>query len=108
MARLAPVRTGRGFGLYHALTGAAALPAGVLFGWLYQTAGGPLALRASALGMIAAVHTSFFDRNTLKSRTSRLFLPSRKRTLIAFADVVVLTTDKSELNAFPEVSLLTV
>ena len=36
VARLAPVRTGRGFGLYHALTGAAALPAGLLFGWLYQ------------------------------------------------------------------------
>jgi MFS family permease len=55
VARLAPVRTGRGFGLYHALTGAAALPAGLFFGWLYQTAGGSLALRASALGMIAAV-----------------------------------------------------
>jgi len=34
VARLAPVRTGKGFGLYHALTGAAALPAGLLFGWL--------------------------------------------------------------------------
>ena len=55
VARLAPVRTGRGFGLYHALTGGAALPAGLLFGWLYQTAGGPAALRASAIGMMAAV-----------------------------------------------------
>jgi nitrate/nitrite transporter NarK len=55
VARLAPVRTGRGFGLYHALTGGAALPAGLLFGWLYQTAGGPAALRASAIGMTAAV-----------------------------------------------------
>ena len=55
VARLAPVRTGRGFGLYHALTGGAALPAGLLFGWLYQTAGGPAALRASAVGMAAAV-----------------------------------------------------
>ena len=36
VARLAPVRTGRGFGLYHALTGAAALPAGLLFGDDYQ------------------------------------------------------------------------
>ena len=36
VARLAPVRTGRGFGLYHALTGAAALPAGLLFGTIYQ------------------------------------------------------------------------
>jgi MFS family permease len=55
VARLSPVRTGRGFGLYHALTGGAALPAGILFGWLYQTAGGPTALRASAAGMTAAV-----------------------------------------------------
>jgi hypothetical protein len=55
VAHLAPVRTGRGFGLYHALTGGAALPAGLLFGWLYQTAGGPAALRASAIGMTAAV-----------------------------------------------------
>ncbi|HET6578231.1 MAG TPA: MFS transporter [Gemmatimonadales bacterium] len=55
VARLAPVRTGRGFGLYHALTGAAALPAGVLFGWVYQSVGGPAALIASAAGMAAAV-----------------------------------------------------
>jgi MFS family permease len=55
VARLAPVRTGRGFGLYHALTGAAALPAGVLFGWLYQTSGGPAALVTSAAGMALAV-----------------------------------------------------
>lgn len=55
VARLAPVRTGRGFGLYHALTGAAALPAGLLFGAIYQTAGGPAALVASAAGMAVAV-----------------------------------------------------
>ena len=55
VARLAPVRTGRGFGLYHALTGAAALPAGLLFGTIYQTAGGPVALLASAAGMAIAV-----------------------------------------------------
>jgi MFS family permease len=55
VARLAPVRTGKGFGLYHALTGAAALPAGLLFGWLYQAKGGPAALAASAAGMAAAV-----------------------------------------------------
>lgn len=55
VARLSPVRTGRGFGLYHALTGAAALPAGLCFGWLYQVAGGPAALRASAAAVAAAV-----------------------------------------------------
>ncbi|MGH7527434.1 MAG: MFS transporter, partial [Gemmatimonadales bacterium] len=51
VARLAPVRTGRGFGVYHALTGLAALPAGLFFGGLYQSAGGPRALWASAAGM---------------------------------------------------------
>ncbi len=55
VARLSPVRTGRGFGLYHALTGAAALPAGLCFGWLYQAAGGPTALVASAAGVAVAV-----------------------------------------------------
>jgi hypothetical protein len=55
VARLAPVRTGRGFGLYHALTGAAALPAGLLFGAVYQMASGPAALLASAVGMTLAV-----------------------------------------------------
>ena len=55
VARLAPVRTGRGFGVYHALTGAAALPAGALFGALSQGMGGPAALAASALGMAVAV-----------------------------------------------------
>jgi MFS family permease len=55
IARLAPVRTGRGFGVYHALTGLAALPAGLVFGALYQSGGGPVALWASAGGMLAAV-----------------------------------------------------
>jgi MFS family permease len=55
VARLAPVRTGRGFGLYHALTGVAALPAGLLFGAIYQAAGGAAALFASAGGMAVAV-----------------------------------------------------
>lgn len=55
VARLAPVRTGRGFGSYHALTGLAALPAGLLFGALYQARGGHIALLGSAAGMAAAV-----------------------------------------------------
>ena len=42
----------------------------------------------SVVGMIAAVQTSLADRYRLKSRTSRLFLPSRKRTLTAFAEAV--------------------
>jgi hypothetical protein len=55
VARLAPVRTGRGFGSYHALVGVAALPAGLAFGALYQSLGGPRALWASAAGMVLAV-----------------------------------------------------
>jgi MFS family permease len=55
VATLAPVRTGRGFGVYHALTGIAALPAGLVFGAVYQSASGPAALWASAGGMVAAV-----------------------------------------------------
>jgi len=55
VARLAPVRTGRGFGAYHALTGLVALPAGLAFGALYQVLGGPRALWISAAGMVAAV-----------------------------------------------------
>jgi nitrate/nitrite transporter NarK len=54
VARLAPVRTGRGFGVYHALTGLAALPAGLVFGVIYQNRGGGQALTASAIGMAVA------------------------------------------------------
>jgi MFS family permease len=55
VARLAPVRTGRGFGYYHALIGVAALPAGLAFGALYQSRGGRTALWASGAGMLLAV-----------------------------------------------------
>jgi MFS family permease len=48
VARLAPVRTGRGFGNFQGLVGLAALPAGLAFGLLYRDAGGPAALMASA------------------------------------------------------------
>ena len=48
IAKLAPVRTGRGFGNYQGLAGLAALPAGLAFGWAYRDAGGPAALMASA------------------------------------------------------------
>jgi MFS family permease len=55
VARLAPVRTGSGFGSYHALVGAAALPAGLAFGALYQSGSGRTALWASGAGMLLAV-----------------------------------------------------
>ncbi len=55
VASLAPVRTGRGFGTYHALVGAAALPAGLVFGGLYEAVNGRTALWSSAAGMVLAV-----------------------------------------------------
>jgi MFS family permease len=55
VARLAPVRTGRGFGVYHALTGITALPAGLAFGALYQNLGPRQALLASAAGVAISV-----------------------------------------------------
>ena len=55
VARLAPARTGRGFGSYHALIGATALPAGLAFGALYQSGSGRMALWASGAGMLLAV-----------------------------------------------------
>lgn len=54
VARLAPRRTGRGFGAYHALTGFAALPAALLFGVLYDRLGGATALALSAAATAAA------------------------------------------------------
>ena len=54
VAQLAPVRTGRGFGAYHALTGLVAVPGGILFGAIYQEAGGRAALLTSAAGVAIA------------------------------------------------------
>ncbi len=54
VARLAPVKTGRGFGGYHALTGLAALPAGILFGELYQRFGGGVSFGVSAAAVLVA------------------------------------------------------
>ncbi len=51
VAKLAPLRPGRGFGVYHALTGLVALPAGLAFGAVYQSWGGGAALTGSAAGM---------------------------------------------------------
>jgi MFS family permease len=51
ITRLAPVRTGRGFGTFQGLAGVLALPAGLLFGMAYRYEGGPAALAFSA-GML--------------------------------------------------------
>jgi MFS family permease len=69
VAGLAPVRTGRAFGAYHALTGFAALPAGLIFGALYQTASARAALWASAAGMLLAVLVWIMVSRTQASRT---------------------------------------
>jgi hypothetical protein len=55
VARLAPRKIGRSFGVYHALTGGVALPAGLTFGALYQSSGGPVALQIAAAGMVMSI-----------------------------------------------------
>jgi MFS family permease len=55
VARLAPVRTGRGFGSFQAVSGLAALPAALAMGGVYQGAGGPAALLLSGALVLAGV-----------------------------------------------------
>ena len=55
ITRLAPVRTGRGFGNYQGLAGLAALPAGLAFGLAYRNLGGPAALLGSAMCLAVGV-----------------------------------------------------
>ncbi len=56
VARLSPRKLGRGFGAYNAITGLAALPAALVFGWIYQVHGAPMALMFSAaLSIVAAI-----------------------------------------------------
>jgi MFS family permease len=57
VTRLAPRKTGRGFGTYHAAVGFAALPASLLFGAVYQIRGGSVALRLSAVLLILTAVT---------------------------------------------------
>jgi len=54
VAALAPVRTGRGFGTVQAIGGVAALPAGLLFGSVYQWQGPTAAFLGSA-GLLGAI-----------------------------------------------------
>ncbi len=51
VAKLSPASLGKGFGVYHALTGLAALPAGLAFGWIYQQSGASDALWLSGAGV---------------------------------------------------------
>ncbi len=51
VAKLSPASLGKGFGVYHALTGFAALPAGLAFGWIYQQSGASDALWLSGAGV---------------------------------------------------------
>ncbi|MEO6067562.1 MAG: MFS transporter [Gemmatimonadales bacterium] len=57
VAKLSPATLGKGFGVYHALTGAAALPAGLAFGWIYQasSASDALWLSAALVGVMGVV-----------------------------------------------------
>ena len=55
VGKLAPIKTGRGFGDYQAVAGMAALPAGIAFGAVYKSAGAPVALLLSAGVLAVAV-----------------------------------------------------
>ena len=55
VAALSPQRIGRGFGGYHALTGLAALPAALGFGYVYERSGAAAALTVSAVALIAGI-----------------------------------------------------
>jgi MFS family permease len=68
VAKLAPVKTGRGFGNYQGLAGMAALPAGLLFGWIYRDAGGPAALLASAVVLALLMPVWLFAGRRLAAR----------------------------------------
>jgi MFS family permease len=48
-------KRGRGFGWYHGVLGAVALPGAALFGWLYQSRGAPTAFGFSAGATLVAV-----------------------------------------------------
>ena len=60
IGRLAPVKTGRGFGAYQASAGLAALPAGLLFGEVYKIWSGPAALIVSAAVLLVATPLWFW------------------------------------------------
>lgn len=51
VADLSPASLGKGFGVYHALTGLAALPAGITFGWIYAHSGPSDAIWLSGAGV---------------------------------------------------------
>ena len=51
VAKLSPASLGKGFGVYHALTGFAALPAGIAFGWIYAKSGPSDAIWLSGAGV---------------------------------------------------------
>jgi hypothetical protein len=48
-------KRGRGFGWYHGVLGAVALPGAALFGWLYQSRGAATAFGFSAAATLAAL-----------------------------------------------------
>jgi MFS family permease len=55
VSRLSPNTLGRGFGAYHAVVGAAALPAALIFGFLMQREGNGVAFSVSAGALVVAV-----------------------------------------------------
>jgi MFS family permease len=66
-----PASRGRAFGWYHGVTGVAALPAGLLTGWLWGRSGAVVALAtAAAFAGLAAVLLGAVARSTVVARAS--------------------------------------
>lgn len=75
VARLSPRKLGRGFGAYNAITGLAALPAALTFGWIYQAHGAAMALMFSAaLSIVAAVAWMLAGRARITGAAAVLLL----------------------------------
>jgi MFS family permease len=72
VARLAPGgRQGRGFGWYHGSVSAVSLPGAALFGWVYETWGGPFALTLSAaVTLVAAAALALSSIGSGRDRTA--------------------------------------
>ena len=66
VAKLSPKGLGKGFGLYYSLTGLAALPAALLFGWLYDrnSASDALWLSGALVGVAGVVWVTVRRKET--------------------------------------------
>jgi hypothetical protein len=70
VAKLSPRGLGKGFGLYYALTGLAALPAAVIYGWIWEASGSSDAIWLSG-ALVGVVGLAWMSRPRLRGATPR-------------------------------------